>query len=141
MQRKKALQDQMHAKYPLCSKESDILFEQADDFHDADLNKIFTSDDGLTLLIRHPSWSFLDPNKSKDFLTAIRFYLAEPIFSMNWGSDDEIRRCMIYNFFINSDGFDLLTGDGGRSGALNCAKSTVEIFATREIFESLGFPH
>jgi hypothetical protein len=83
----------------------------------------------------------LDPNKSKDFLTTIRFHLAEPVFSMNWGSDDEIRRCMIYNFFINSDGFDLLTGDGERSGALNCAKSTVEIFATREIFESLGFPH
>ena len=105
-----------------------------------DLNKIFSAGDGyMTLLIRQPSWAFLDPSEDMDYLTTIRFYLADPIFSMNWGSDDEIRRCMIYNFSIINEGFKLDTGDGGRSGTLNCAKSTVEIFATREIFESLDF--
>lgn len=141
MLNKVKLKQQVQIKYPLTSKEVGSLFDKTDNFHDADLNKIISFDEGYMILeIRRPHWVFLDATESPDCLTGIHFHLSQPTFDINWGTDDEIRRCMIYNFSISGNKFKLDTGDGGRSGTLECSNSTVELVTTTEIMGILNLP-
>jgi len=110
------------------------LFSETCNFHDAQLDYV-NSDlkNGALFQIRKPRWTFLFESKELDRLTEIRFLLNSPCFASHWGTDNDICSSSIYNFSVSGDEFDLLTGDGGRSGKISVDQSEIEIVTTREI--------
>lgn len=136
------LSQQVQSKFNLGSEEAKNLVIEASSFRDADLNKISSSrGEYLTVEIRYPQWIFLDSDKDVDQLSVLLFHFFRPGFSSNWGSDDEIRRCIIYDFSISGNEFKIDTGDGGRHGTFDISKSTVELITTKEILDQLNYRH
>ncbi len=113
------------------------LFHLAGNFHDADLSNVSTREGyELALTIRYPVW-FASPKKLAAG-TVLTFRFKQPLLAQNWGSDIEICACMIYDFELEGNRFNLQTGDGGRTGSFDLNTSTVEVSAPKSIVEALG---
>lgn len=136
-----ALSEQFCASYNLASKEVSHIFKQCDDFHDASIDRILsTNTDYFMLEIRHPRWLFLKSSSVVDQLTILRFRINAPNFLVSWGSDDEIAQSSIYNFSISMNEFKIDTGDGGRSGTFKFEGSDLQISTTKKISNCLNLP-
>lgn len=125
-------------EFELCSDQARNLFKYSNEFSDAALKKVQSTVDGLlTIEIGLPSWVFNDIPQIFNDNSQLHFCILQPEFSSNWGTDEEICQCMIYNFLVQNNRFELNTGDGGRAGTFDCKKSKVKILTTDDIAKYL----
>jgi hypothetical protein len=132
------LSSQITMQFALESETAQKLFLETDNFHDSDLNYVQskTSSD-LNIGIRMLRWSFLHNSHEVDQLSTLHFKLSNPVYDQRWGNDEQICKCIIYDFLMQGDSFNLLTGDGGRAGTFSSAGSYLKFVTTPEILEHL----
>jgi hypothetical protein len=114
---------------------------RAQDLHDSSLCRVHYGEDRcLRFEISNPWWVISVEVYGPDRTTRFRFSLSDVHMVESWGSDIEICMSAIFDFYIDSDGFRFLTGDGGRSGTMDIADSLVEIVSSAEAVERFEIP-
>lgn len=106
-------------------------------FHDAPLSDVVTRP-GVLLSFKVWRPFVLLPGaldaQSEDIM--LEFNLCRPEFSDNWGSDEEICLCIIYDLFIEAEKFAIHTGDGSREGVYDPVGSFVRLHANKDFIDA-----
>ena len=133
------LKSQATVQFPLDSDSTKRLFIETDNFHESDLDYVQSmrsSDMKVGIRILH--WAFLNDSCEIDQLSTLHFKFAKPVFLDRWGDDGKICECIIYDFLMHDESFNVLTGDGGRKGTYSSSGSHVTLVTTPEVLEHLG---